>query len=40
MEPLVEVTLPGQPAVMFGEVTPEFATAARGRLRGRQAAAE
>jgi NADH:ubiquinone oxidoreductase subunit F (NADH-binding)/(2Fe-2S) ferredoxin len=24
MEPLVEVTLPGQPAVMFGEVTPEF----------------
>jgi NADH:ubiquinone oxidoreductase subunit F (NADH-binding)/(2Fe-2S) ferredoxin len=26
MEPLVEVTLPGQPAVMFGEVTPEFAT--------------
>jgi NADH:ubiquinone oxidoreductase subunit F (NADH-binding)/(2Fe-2S) ferredoxin len=25
MEPLVEVTLPGQPAVMFGEVTPEFA---------------
>ncbi|MGZ6265450.1 MAG: NADH-ubiquinone oxidoreductase-F iron-sulfur binding region domain-containing protein [Candidatus Limnocylindrales bacterium] len=26
MEPLVEVTLPGQPAVMFGEVTPEFAS--------------
>jgi NADH:ubiquinone oxidoreductase subunit F (NADH-binding)/(2Fe-2S) ferredoxin len=26
MEPLVEVTLPGQPAVMFGGVTPEFAT--------------
>jgi NADH:ubiquinone oxidoreductase subunit F (NADH-binding)/(2Fe-2S) ferredoxin len=25
MEPLVEVTLPGQPAVMFGDVTPEFA---------------
>jgi NADH:ubiquinone oxidoreductase subunit F (NADH-binding)/(2Fe-2S) ferredoxin len=25
MEPLVEVTLPGQAAVMFGEVTPEFA---------------
>ena len=25
MEPLVEVTLPGQPAVMFGGVTPEFA---------------
>ncbi|MGD0018824.1 MAG: NuoF family protein [Candidatus Limnocylindrales bacterium] len=25
MEPLVEVQLPGQPAVMFGEVTPEFA---------------
>jgi NADH:ubiquinone oxidoreductase subunit F (NADH-binding)/(2Fe-2S) ferredoxin len=25
MEPLVEVTLPGQSAVMFGEVTPEFA---------------
>jgi NADP-reducing hydrogenase subunit HndC len=24
-EPLVEVELPGQPAVMFGEVTPEFA---------------
>ena len=26
MEPLVEVTLPGQPAVMFGDVTPEFAS--------------
>jgi NADH:ubiquinone oxidoreductase subunit F (NADH-binding)/(2Fe-2S) ferredoxin len=26
MEPLVEVTLPGQRAVMFGGVTPEFAT--------------
>jgi NADH:ubiquinone oxidoreductase subunit F (NADH-binding)/(2Fe-2S) ferredoxin len=25
MEPLVEVTMPGKPAVMFGEVTPEFA---------------
>ena len=25
MEPLVEVTLPGEPAVMFGEVEPEFA---------------
>jgi NADH:ubiquinone oxidoreductase subunit F (NADH-binding)/(2Fe-2S) ferredoxin len=25
MEPLVEVTLPGERAVMFGEVTPEFA---------------
>jgi NADH:ubiquinone oxidoreductase subunit F (NADH-binding)/(2Fe-2S) ferredoxin len=25
MEPLVEVTLPGEPAVMFGAVTPEFA---------------
>ena len=25
MEPLVEVTLPGQPAVMYGEVTAEFA---------------
>jgi len=24
MEPLVEVQLPGQPAVMFGEMTPEF----------------
>jgi NADH:ubiquinone oxidoreductase, NADH-binding (51 kD) subunit len=26
MEPLVEVTLPGERAVMFGEVTPEFAS--------------
>jgi NADH:ubiquinone oxidoreductase subunit F (NADH-binding)/(2Fe-2S) ferredoxin len=25
MEPLVEIALPGQPAVMFGGVTPEFA---------------
>ena len=25
MEPLVEVKLPDQPAVMYGEVTPEFA---------------
>jgi NADH:ubiquinone oxidoreductase subunit F (NADH-binding)/(2Fe-2S) ferredoxin len=25
MEPLVEVALPGQPPVMYGEVTPEFA---------------
>src|ERR1035437_68120 len=25
MEPLVEVTLPGQPAVMYGAVTAEFA---------------
>ena len=25
MEPLVEVTAPGRPAVMYGEVTPEFA---------------
>jgi (2Fe-2S) ferredoxin len=25
MEPLVEVTVPGEPAVMFGGVTPEFA---------------
>jgi NADH:ubiquinone oxidoreductase subunit F (NADH-binding)/(2Fe-2S) ferredoxin len=26
MEPLVEVALPGQPPVMYGEVTPEFAS--------------
>ncbi len=31
--------LPGQPAVMFGDVTPEFARRSRGGLRGRQATA-